>query len=591
MTANERKSGRLLKQALLRRAWLLLPWALAACAQLDRSGDGLPPGAAATGAPAIDGAPAVGGAPAVEAAPTEVAAAQEATRDTAGPATEAVAPAASPAGPAPSDPPGPSISVATSPAAAEAPATAASAPVADPAAEPPPAVPRMRLDPEQDAERADLWQRLRDGMRIPDLDDELVRRWEQYYAGQPEYLQRIVERGSRYLFHIVEEIERREMPMDLALLPFIESAFDPQALSRARAAGMWQFMPGTGREFDLRQNVFRDDRRDVLASTRAALDFLGRLYERFGDWQLALAAYNWGPGNVARAVERNRRARKPTDLSSLRGLPRETRNYVPKLQAVKNIVLRPQAFGIDLAKLENHPYFLSVAIERDIDVELAARLADLPLEEFKQLNPQHNRAVILSAGTPHILLPYDNANRFVRALAEHDGPLASWTAWVAPRTLKTAEAAKLVGVGEPLLAEVNHIPPRMLVKAGSTLIVPRGSKVTDDVSESLADNGMLKLSPEGGSGRMTRLRAGRKGDTVAAVARRHGLSAAQVAQWNQVAPNAVFAPGAPILVMLPTRPRVVVAGNGPGRPAAKAPARAVRKPAAAPASRVKVATR
>ncbi|MCW5634301.1 MAG: transglycosylase SLT domain-containing protein [Rubrivivax sp.] len=468
------------------------------------------------------------------------------------------------------------------PAAREAPLTVAPAP------EPLPPAPRVRLDPEQDAERADLWQRIRDGLVIPDLDNELVRRWEKHYAGQPDYVQRMVERGGRYLFHIVEEIERRGMPMDLALLPFIESAFDPQALSRARAAGMWQFMPGTGRQFELTQNVFRDDRRDVLASTRAALDFLARLHERFGDWHLALAAYNWGPGNVARAVERNRRARKPADLSSLGRMPAETRNYVPKLQAVKNIVARPQDFGLTLAKLENHPYFLSVAIERDIDIELAARLSGLTLEEFQQLNPQHNRAVILSAGTPHVLLPYDNANQFVRALADHDGPLATWTAWVAPRTLRTAEAARLVGIAEARLAEVNRIPPRMLVRAGSTLIVPRGEKMADDVSEELADSAMLVLAPEGPGGRTTTLRAGPKGDTVRAVARRHGLAAAQVAQWNRVPIDAVFAPGQRIVVTLPTRTKVVVAATGaPRGPARSAPSHGK----AAPAMREKVAAR
>ncbi len=452
-------------------------------------------------------------------------------------------------------------------------------------------VPRARLDPDQDAERADLWERMRDGLRIPDLENDLVRKWEQRYAGQSEYLQRMVERGARYLFHIVEEIDKREMPMDLALLPFIESAFNPQALSRASAAGMWQFMPGTGREYELRQNLFRDDRRDVLASTRAALDFLGKLHQRFGDWQLALAAYNWGPGNVARAVTRNKSAGKPTDLSSLQGLPAETRNYVPKLQAMKNIVLKPSAFGIELAKLENHPYFLSVLIERDIDIELAARLAELPLEEFKQLNPQHNRAVILSAGTPHVLLPYDNANRFVRALAERTAPLATWTAWLAPRTLKTAEAAKLVGLSEAKLAEVNHIPPHMLVKVGSTLIVPRGAATMDDVSGRLADTAMLTLSPDGQSGgRQTTLRAGPKGDTVAAVARRHGLAAAQVAQWNRVAQNARFAPGQAIVLILPARSQIVVAAAAAahaGKPAAR-----IRKPAAASGSgRPKVAVR
>ncbi|MBL8340074.1 MAG: transglycosylase SLT domain-containing protein [Rubrivivax sp.] len=454
--------------------------------------------------------------------------------------------------------------------------------------------PRARLDPEQDAERADLWQRIRAGLAIPDLDGDLVRRWERHYAGQPEYLQRMVERGARYLFHIVEEVDRREMPQELALLPFVESAFNPVALSRAKAAGMWQFMPGTGRQFDLQQNIFRDERLDVLASTRAALDFLGALHARFGDWQLALAAYNWGPGNVVRALERNRRAGKPLTFSALQRVPAETRNYVPKLQALKNIVLRPAAYDVELAKLENHPYFLSVAIERDIDVDLAAGLAGLPLEEFRQLNPQHNRAVILAAGTPHVLLPYDNANQFVRALAEPRAALASWTAWTAPRTLKTAEAAKLVGMAETELASVNHIPPRMLIRAGSTLIVPRAAGVSGDVSGQLADRATLTLTPEGQHGaRQTTLRAGPKGDTVVAVARRHGLAAAQVAQWNRVAANATFAPGQPIVLVLPPRQRVVVAGSPAAGAKPAAPAKAPRGPAAPGGSspRVKVAER
>jgi membrane-bound lytic murein transglycosylase D len=573
MTSAKHPPDRRPGQRLLRRVGLvlLLSW-LAACAQLEPLATDVP-----AAAPPESATPEA-------TAPSSVAPASAAGAGTESPPAGMSGPAGAPSNGAAA----PATAAAPAPALAEAAAPSAAGEAAEDTPPRPP-LPRMRLDPDQDAERADLWQRLRDGVRIPDLDNELVRKWEQRYASQPEYFQRMVERGARYLFHIVEEIDKRGMPMDLALLPFIESAFDPQALSRARAAGMWQFMPGTGREFELRQNIFRDDRRDVLASTRAALDFLAKLHERFGDWQLALAAYNWGPGNVARAIERNRRAHRPTDLSSLQRLPAETRNYVPKLQAVKNIVLRPQSFGIELAKLENHPYFLSVAVERDIDIELAARLAGLPLEEFRQLNPQHNRAVILSAGTPHVLLPYDNANQFVRAIGDHDGPLASWTAWVAPRTLKTADAAKLVGVGEAQLAEVNHIPPRMLVKAGSTLIVPRGAKTTADVSERLADTATLTLSPEGHGGRTTTLRAGPKGDTVAAVARRHGLTAAQVAQWNQVAPTARFAPGQPIVLTLPTRTKVVVAAPSAAPATLKPAPRANRKPAAAAPSRIKLA--
>ncbi len=358
-----------------------------------------------------------------------------------------------------------------------------------------PLLARSRLDPAQDAERGDLWLRVRSGFGLPDLDNDFVHKWEQWYARDPAYVQRMTERGGRYLFHVMEEIERRNMPAELALLPFIESAFNPQAMSHARASGMWQFMPATGKDFELRQNLFRDDRRDVLASTRAALDYLQRLHGIFNDWQLALAAYNWGQGNVTKALERNRKAGLPLDYENLR-MPNETREYVPKLQAVKNIVLKPQNFGLSLPAFDNHPFFLSVAIERDIDVALAARLSGLSAEEFQQLNPQMNQPVILAAGTPQVLLPYDNANRFLQQMASHQGPLASWTAWVAPKTLKPSEAAQITGMNEALLREVNRIPLRMLVKAGSTLLVARAAHSQQDVTGPVAENAMLALAQE-----------------------------------------------------------------------------------------------
>jgi membrane-bound lytic murein transglycosylase D len=405
--------------------------------------------------------------------------------------------------------------------------------------------------------RSDLWQRVRGGLTVPDLDNELVRKWEQYYASRPDYVQRMTERGGRYLFFIVEEVERRGMPSELALLPFIESGFNPQAMSSARASGMWQFMPATGKEYELKQNMFRDDRRDVLASTRAALDYLQMLHGMFGNWHHALAAYNWGQGSVQRAIARNTKAGLPTDYDNLR-MPAETRNYVPKLQAIENLVLNPELHGVTLPALENHPFFLSVAVERDIDVAVALRLSGLSLEEFQQLNPQMNKPVILAAGTPQLLMPYDNANRFVRAMAEHTGPLATWTAWVAPRTLKPADAAKAVGVSEAQLREVNKIPPRMLVRAGSTLLVPRAADTTKDVAVHLADNAAMLLSPESRPAVRRTVRVGPKGETVASVARRYRVSTSQLAKWNGVATSASFRPGqAVVLVMPAAKPRAV----------------------------------
>jgi membrane-bound lytic murein transglycosylase D len=420
-------------------------------------------------------------------------------------------------------------------------------------APPPPPMPRGRLDTLDDDERASLWDRIRAGFVLRDLNGDLVRKWEQYYARDPAYVKRMTDRGSRYLFHIVEEVQRRNMPIELALLPFIESAFNPQAMSVARASGMWQFMPATGKDFALRQNLFRDDRRDVLASTRAALDYLQKLNTMFGDWHLALAAYNWGQGNVLRAQAVNRKAGLPVDYESLR-MPVETREYVPKLQAVKNIVLRPEAYALSLPELGNHPYFLSVAIERDIDVALAAKLANLPLEDFQQLNPQMNKPVILAAGTPQVLLPYDNANAFMQQLPRHRGALATWTAWVAPKTLKPTEAALLTGMNEEQLREVNRIPPRMLVKVGSTLLVPRGLGTTRDVTEKVAESASISLSPEAPPLRRVAFKVGKKGDTVAAVAKRYRVSAAQVAQWNKVAPDARFKAGQAVTVMVPQAP-------------------------------------
>lgn len=398
----------------------------------------------------------------------------------------------------------------------------------------------------------DLWDRIRRGYAMPDLTSDLVRDREQWYTTRPDYIFRMTERSKKYLFHIVEELELRNMPSELALLPFIESAFNPQAISSAKAAGMWQFMPATGKYFELKQNAFRDDRRDVLASTRAALDYLQKLYGMFGDWHLALAAYNWGEGSVGRAIAKNQRAGLATGYLDL-NMPMETRMYVPKLLAVKNIVGQPGAFNSKLPLIENHPYFQSVTIQRDIDVALAARLAEVPLDDFKALNPSLNRPVIMAAGTPQVLLPWDNAEIFQRNLEAYGGGrLASWTVWVAPTTMRPADAAKRVGMTEAEFRSVNAIPQRVVIKAGSSLLVPRTNTMLHDVTVKVADNGQLSLAPELVL-RKTMVRAG-KGETVASIARRYKVNVDQVAQWNKVGLSAGFKPGQPIVVFLTPAP-------------------------------------
>lgn len=395
----------------------------------------------------------------------------------------------------------------------------------------------------------DLWDRIRRGLRMTDLDSGLVRDQERWYASRPDYLFRMTERSRKYLFHIVEEVERRDLPMELALLPFIESAFNPQAVSRVKAAGMWQFMPATGQSFDLKQNAFRDDRRDVLASTRAALDYLEQLYARFGDWHLALAAYNWGQGNVNRAITRNQKEGRPTAYTDLT-MPQETRQYVPKLQAVENIIANPGRFGADLPVIGNHPFFDTITIDRDMDVALIARLAEVDEADFRSLNPSLNRPLVMAAATPNILLPWDNAEIFERNIKSHSGSLATWTAWVVPTTMSPAQAAQRVGMTESQLRSVNNIPPRMMVRAGSSLIVPRNGQRNADVPEHVADNGRLALQPEGGNLRRLRIKA-HKGDTVAVFARRHGVSPVSVAQWNGVSVNARLKTGQLLTVMKP----------------------------------------
>ncbi|QWE07539.1 transglycosylase SLT domain-containing protein [Polynucleobacter sp. JS-JIR-5-A7] len=337
-----------------------------------------------------------------------------------------------------------------------------------------------------------LWIRIRDGFQMEPMNTPLEIEQVRWLSARPDYVNRSMTRSSRYLFYIVQEVNARNMPTEIALLPFVESAFVTHAKSSAKAVGLWQFMPATGKDFQLTQNVFRDERRDVLQSTDAALDYLQRLYNQFGSWELALAAYNWGAGNVAKAQKRNLAAGLSTDYESL-NMPRETRMYVPKLMAYRQIVLDPSAYGIVLPELENHPYFVALDVGNDIDVALAIKLAEIPEDEFHSLNPSFNKPVILSNANQQILLPFGHAEIFQENLKKYTKPLSSWTAVRISKTESVDQAAKTLGVSPEALRQVNAIPSGMRIKAGSTVIIPKVGNRSGDVSSAMADNASLSL--------------------------------------------------------------------------------------------------
>jgi membrane-bound lytic murein transglycosylase D len=396
-------------------------------------------------------------------------------------------------------------------------------------------------DRRQNDTRINLWERIRRGFAMQELRGPRVAGATQWYASKPDYIDRMSARASLYLFHIVDEIEKRGMPTELALLPFVESAMQPEAVSSAAAAGLWQFIPSTGKIYALEQNLWKDERRDVIHSTRAALDYLQKLYGDFGDWHLALAAYNMGEGGLARAIDRNRRANKPTDYASLR-IPLETQGYVPKLQAVKNVIADPKRYGIELADIPNQPYFIAVPKTRDVDLVTAAKLADMPLDKFRALNPSFNRPVILGALQPNILLPADKAEIFTGNLAAYEATgqaLTSWTGYTMKPNETLSQVAARVGVSEAQLREANRVPPRYRLAPGSTILIPRDETMDADIPATMV-NASFGLVPEQSNLRQVTYRV-RRGDTLNSVAARWHVQPADIVAWNNLHSHSLFA--------------------------------------------------
>ena len=382
----------------------------------------------------------------------------------------------------------------------------------------------------------DLWLRIRDGFSMPDLAGSLVAEKTAWYVTHPEYLKRVFERSRKYLFHIVEEIEKRGLPTELALLPMVESSFNPMAYSHAHAAGLWQFIPGTGKRYELAQNWWYDGRRDIVASTAAALDYLTDIYQMHGDWHLALASYNWGENAVARALEKNRAARLPLDYSSL-SMPLETRHYVPKLQALKNIIANPALFGIELEPIPNQIYFTSVYFtsvtkSRDIDIRLAAKLAEMSVEEFIALNPGFSRPVIRAQLTPRIVLPADRVAIFHENLSKYDDKsLVSWQTYQ-PKKDDTLEAiAKKFGVALAELKEVNGIG-RQARTMPALMVVPMASSLATGRHPGRLP--IMYAPPIAVSGPRNFTHTVKAGETLPTIAQRYGVSVENLRRWNKI---------------------------------------------------------
>lgn len=378
----------------------------------------------------------------------------------------------------------------------------------------------------------DLWQRIRNGFAMHDMDSPLISRHEQWYANRPDYVARMTERSQRYLYFITEEVEKRGMPTEIALLPMIESAFNPSAYSIGNASGIWQFIPSTGRNFGLQQNWWYDGRRDIVNATKGALDYLQKLHDQFGDWELALAAYNWGEGAVDRAQKHNLKRGLPTDYASLK-MPDETRNYVPKLLAVKNIISNPEKFGLVLPSVPNQPYFTAVTTARHIDVKLAAKLADISTEEFMALNPANNRPVILQENSDVLLLPADKAETFRANLEAYNEPLVSWQAYRSKKGERLDRVAPRFGLSVESLKSINGLSPRAKLSNGQSLLVPLNGEDADNTDNTFeAFN--THLVPSDKPLVHTVTHTVKKGESLASISHHYHVSVNKLKRMNNI---------------------------------------------------------
>ena len=399
----------------------------------------------------------------------------------------------------------------------------------------------------------DLFDRMRAGFAFDEVQEPAIDVQLAWFEHNPDYLERVFQRGQRYMYHIITEVEARGMPLEFALLPVVESAYEPFAYSRSRAAGLWQFIPDTGARFGLKRDWWYDGRRDVVESTRAALDYLQALHDQFdGDWLLAIAAYNVGENTVQRELDFNRANGKPTDFWHLR-LPAETRAYVPKLLALKRLMAEPERYGLEFAAIPNEPYFAVIDTDSQIDLKIAAQLASTSYDELVALNPGYNRWATDPDGPHRMLVPIDNADGFDTALKTL-GPddRVRFASHEVTRKETLAMIAKQYGTSVAVITKINDLKGGK-VTPGETLKIP-------EISGELPDKVLLAAArvdrPEtdvGGRRQRQIVYRVRSGETLSSIARRHGMPVTTLARLNNMGAGDTLVKGQRLVIKASAR--------------------------------------
>jgi membrane-bound lytic murein transglycosylase D len=386
----------------------------------------------------------------------------------------------------------------------------------------------------------DLWDRIRAGYDLPALNSKHVAEYERWYSSRPQYIERLINRATPYLYHIASQVEQRNMPMEIALLPAIESAFKPHALSSAKAVGLWQFIPATGRHYGLKQNWWYDGRKDIYSSTNAALNYLEKLSADFnGDWLLALASYNAGEGTVSRAILANKRKGKSTHYTNLK-LRSETVRYVPKLIAFSNIIKNPEKYGLKIARVPNEPYFDVIRLNSQIELAVVADAANIPIKELELLNPGFKRWATDPAGPHRLLVAASTAEMIADAIAgipQHKR--VRWAHYKVRKGDTLSGIALSHGISVASLKKTNKLKSSR-IGINQDLLIPLSrsySNTKSDIKSAKASRNKRTKVSSPSSKQSPKVISVRKGDTLWALSRRYKVTLNELLKWNKISTN------------------------------------------------------